>query len=131
MKKLLSLFSFLATSLSYFSLAVSAHAASICPTGQFVNLCKISLTSNDRLVSNIITIMLIFGVIIALFFLIYGGIRWITSGGDKAKVEAARGTISAAIVGLLLAFLAFFFVNLILVLLTGKPIGRFVIPTLF
>ena len=34
--------------------------------------------------------------------LIMGGIEWITSGGDKAKYEAARKRITAAIVGLVL-----------------------------
>jgi len=37
-----------------------------------------------------------------------------TSGGDKAKVESARGTIIAAIVGLVIAFLAFFILSLAL-----------------
>jgi len=32
------------------------------------------------------------------FYLIVGGIGWIRSGGDKAKVEAARNTITSAII---------------------------------
>ncbi len=29
-----------------------------------------------------------------------GGIQWITSGGDKASVEAARGRVTSGIVGI-------------------------------
>ncbi len=33
-------------------------------------------------------------------YLIYGGIEWITSGGDKGKIEEARARITSGIVGL-------------------------------
>ena len=33
-------------------------------------------------------------------FLIWGGIQWITSGGDKGKTQEARDRITAALVGL-------------------------------
>ena len=32
--------------------------------------------------------------------LVWGGIQWIMSGGDKAKTEEARNRITAALVGL-------------------------------
>lgn len=35
-----------------------------------------------------------------LVFLIYGGIRWILSNGDKGKLEEARGTITQGFLGL-------------------------------
>ena len=35
-------------------------------------------------------------------FLLWGGFEWIVSGGDKAKVEAARQHMTNAIVGLLI-----------------------------
>lgn len=33
-------------------------------------------------------------------YLVYGGIEWITSGGDKGKLEEARAKITQSIVGL-------------------------------
>jgi hypothetical protein len=33
-------------------------------------------------------------------YLVYGGVTWITAGGDKGKLEEARGKITQAIVGL-------------------------------
>ena len=62
---------------------------------------------------------------IALFImLIVGGFKYITSGGDPKRVEAARNTLTFAIIGLVLIALAY----LILVFienLTGAPILNF------
>lgn len=67
----------------------------------------------QAIIQNSITILLITIIILSLFFLIFGGIRWITSSGDKAKLDSARKTIIYAIVGLALALLSFFIVNLV------------------
>ena len=67
--------------------------------------------------------------IIAVFFLIYGGVKWIISGGDKAAVEAARNHIIAAIVGLVVALLAFFILSVILKLFVIDK-TTFNLPTL-
>jgi hypothetical protein len=62
----------------------------------------------------VITIAFIIAVLISLLFLVWGGIKWITSGGDKTGVETARNQIIAAIIGLIIVFLAFFILNLVL-----------------
>lgn len=59
------------------------------------------------------TILYIVGII-AIIMLIFGGIRYITSGGDKQKVTDAKNTILYAIVGLVIALLAFAIVNFVL-----------------
>lgn len=33
-------------------------------------------------------------------YLVYGGVQWITSGGDKGKLEEARNKITNGIIGL-------------------------------
>ena len=131
MKKLSSIFSVVLTGAVYFFASSAVYAQSICPSGQFSNLCSLSLNNASNLVGNVVTILLIIAVILALFFLIWGGIRWITSGGDKGKVDAARQTITAAIVGLILAFLAYAILNIILLIFTGKTATTFTIPTLY
>lgn len=80
----------------------------------YQTLCALSTTQLPTLVQRIIVILLIFAVLISLFFLIFGGIKWILSGGDKTGVETARNMIIAAIVGLVIAFLAFFILNVVL-----------------
>lgn len=54
------------------------------------------------LVSSIASLALILAALLAFLYLIWGGISWITSGGDKAKTEEARNRITAALVGLVL-----------------------------
>lgn len=54
------------------------------------------------LVGSILGILLIIAAILAFLYLILGGIQWITSGGDKAGLEAARNKITNAIVGLVI-----------------------------
>jgi hypothetical protein len=103
----------------YASLALPAWAAPVnvnpCPTNsQFNGLCNYSANKIGSLLSSIVTILLVVAAIISLFFLIFGGIKWITSGGDKSKVESARNTIIASIIGLVVALLAFFIITIIL-----------------
>ncbi|OGY27603.1 MAG: hypothetical protein A2802_00905 [Candidatus Woykebacteria bacterium RIFCSPHIGHO2_01_FULL_43_29] len=35
-------------------------------------------------------------------YLLFGGLRWMTSGGDKVATQAARETITSALIGLLI-----------------------------
>ena len=59
------------------------------------------------------TILYIIGII-AIIMLIFGGIKYITSGGDSQKVKDAKNTILYAIVGLVIALLSFAIVNFVL-----------------
>lgn len=58
-------------------------------------------------------ILLAAAVLIALIYLIFGGIQWISSGGDKTKLQSARNKMVYAIIGLVVAFLAYFIVGLV------------------
>ncbi len=77
----------------------------------FDKLCGLSFSNT---VGRVVTVAFVLAVLIALFFLIYGGVKWITSGGDKAAVEGARNTIVAAVVGLVIVFLAYFIISIVL-----------------
>jgi TRAP-type C4-dicarboxylate transport system permease small subunit len=59
------------------------------------------------------TILYIVGII-AVIMLIIGGIRYVTSGGDSKKVTDAKNTVLYAIIGLVIAFLAFAIVNFVI-----------------
>lgn len=58
-----------------------------------------------------LTTLLIIVTLAALIFLIWGGIAWITSQGDKGKIESARKRIVFAIIGLIVAFASFFIIR--------------------
>lgn len=62
---------------------------------------------------NVIRAALVFAGIVALYFIIISGIKFITSGGDPKAVEGARKTLMFAIIGLLIVLLSFFIVSVI------------------
>lgn len=58
------------------------------------------------------TIILVGGLAF-LLYLILGGITWITAGGDKGKIEEARGKITQGLVGLALLAASYVIVKFI------------------
>ena len=69
----------------------------------------------------IITTLIIGVIVLALAFIIISGIQWITSGGDAKKIEGARGRLTYAIIGLVIALAAFAIVSFTIQLLGGDP----------
>ncbi|QQR60456.1 hypothetical protein IPH19_03515 [Candidatus Uhrbacteria bacterium] len=54
------------------------------------------------IIGNIINVVLGFMGIVLLFYLLYGGFLWMTSGGDSKGVDAAKTMIRNAIIGLVI-----------------------------
>lgn len=132
MKKLIATGIGLTTSLLAVSTAFAQETVvNPCPpSSTFFKLCSsFGADSIGRIVGTALTILLVAAVIIALFFLVYGGIRWITSGGDKAKVESARSHVIAAIVGLIIAFVAYFIVQIILSIFGLGDVSQLKLPS--
>lgn len=59
---------------------------------------------------------------IAVIMLIWGGLRYITSGGDSKKITDAKNTILYAIIGLIIAFLSFAIINFVLNAIQGVTV---------
>ena len=71
-----------------------------------------TLFGGDNSIFKTVANLMIFVVgIIAVIMLIIGGIRYALSGGDQSAVTSAKNTILYAIIGLVIAFLAFAAVN--------------------
>lgn len=64
-------------------------------------------------VSVAIKVLVIVAAVLFFLWLVLGGIKWITSGGDKNKTEEARQQITAALVGLVVVFSAWAIARLI------------------
>jgi len=140
MKKITALTAAVASYLSLIpakAFAAAADQPAIGTTG--INLCPPNNEGFDilcgglefgGLVGTLIQLAFVLAVVIALAFLIWGGIQWILSGGDKGKVEGARGTIVAALVGLVLVFLSYFILNIILNFFTNADINNLQLPSL-
>ena len=72
------------------------------------------LFGDGSIFTTIVNILLFIIGAISVIMLIIGGIRYTVSGGDAAAVTGAKNTILYAIIGLVVAFLAFAVVNWVL-----------------
>lgn len=82
------------------------------------NDCTTDTSTGAGRVQGIVTDMInIFSVvvgIISVIMIIYGGFKYITSGGDSGNVTGARNTITYAVIGLVIVALAQFIVQFVL-----------------
>lgn len=76
------------------------------------------------LITGLVGMILTVATIWTLVQLLIGGINWISSGGDKGKLELARGRIMNAIIGLLIVFASWSIFLLILNFLGISPVGE-------
>lgn len=59
-------------------------------------------TNFGSMLNGVLSFVLVIAALLVFFYLILGGIEWITSGGDKGKTESARNKITAAVIGLII-----------------------------
>jgi len=65
------------------------------------------------IVSGAISLVMLIVALVFFFILIWGGLKWVMSEGDQKAVEAARGQITNALIGLAIVFAAFAIMKLI------------------
>ena len=82
-----------------------------------------TLLGDGGVLSTIINTMLSIIGFLSVVMLIFGGLRYIISGGNAAAVTAAKNTILYAIVGLIIAIFAYAIVNFVIGSLTGTASG--------
>lgn len=58
--------------------------------------------------------------IVAVIFIIYGGIQYMTSAGDPSKTQKAKHTIMYAVIGLVIVALAYAIVNFVIHIIYNK-----------
>ena len=110
--------------------------AAATPTGQEVNIGAevtgfFGYTCIGPLVSNAVAVAFIVAAIAFFVFLVMGGIEWLTSGGDKTKIQEAQKRISNAIIGLAIVATSFAVYTIVLQffgvdlsqLCTDNPVG--------
>ncbi len=80
----------------------------------------ITINPGDKVVSDLgsliskgISAAIIIAALLTFMYLVWGGIEWLTSGGDKTKYEAARDRITAAVIGLAIVAAAWAIMKLI------------------
>jgi len=72
-----------------------------------------TLFGEESIFKSITNILLFLIGAISVIMLIIGGIRYVISGGDQNQVTSAKNTILYAIVGIVIAFLAYAAVNFV------------------
>lgn len=79
----------------------------------------------------LINMLFIIAAFLAVAYLMFGGIKWITSRGDKVAVESARKHIVAAIIGLVVVAGSFFILQVVFTILgADNPLkSGFKLPT--
>lgn len=73
-----------------------------------------STTSLTNLAAKVISIFSVLVGVVAVIMVIFGGFKYITSGGDSNSVSGAKNTLIYAIVGLIIVALAQFIVHFVL-----------------
>lgn len=66
------------------------------------------------MMKNIINAMIFVIGIIAVIMIVVGGVRYVVSNGESAQVKAAKDTVTYAVIGLVVAILAFAIVNFVI-----------------
>jgi hypothetical protein len=74
-------------------------------------LCKNQDQEIGPVITTVINVLLFIVGIISVIMIIVGGIMYSTSAGDSGTVTKAKNTVLFAVVGLVIAFLAFAIVN--------------------
>ena len=87
-----------------------------------------TLQSLECIVISAFNLIIPFAGLAAFVVLIAGGFAYLTSAGDPKKVQQAQGTITGAIIGIIVTLAVWFIFQLIKVI-TGVDVLRFAIPT--
>lgn len=118
LKQFLSSISLAAIAFAALFTPLSVQAAGVfqgCSSNPDAAVCQASSTDTSTqaqsMVATVINIILFIVGIIAVIMIIVGGIRYVLSGGDASGVQGAKNTILYAVIGLVVALLAFAIVN--------------------
>ena len=71
------------------------------------------LFGNSGVFSEITNVLLFVIGAVAVIMIVIGGLRYVISGGDAKQVDAAKNTILYAIIGIIVAILAYAIINFV------------------
>jgi TRAP-type C4-dicarboxylate transport system permease small subunit len=72
--------------------------------------------------NGVFDLLILTAILLCLMYLMWGGIDWMLSSGEKEKINRARGKIAFAIIGLLVVFAAFLIINTVFTLVFGNKL---------
>lgn len=80
-----------------------------------------SRTNVGGLIKSIVNALLFVLGAISVVMIVIGGIKYTTSNGDSSQVTSAKNTIMYAVIGLIVAIMAYSIVNFVVTQLTTTP----------
>jgi len=105
------------------ALAMSTGVASAAIDVGDVQATKGFAVNMGSVISSLLSFIMALAALMVFIYLIWGGIQWITSGGDKSKTEEARNKITAAVIGLIVLAASYAILQIGLKLLGFTSIG--------
>lgn len=78
-----------------------------------VRALEISDDSLSDIISNIVKVILIAVGVLAVLYLIYGGVMYLTAGGEAEKASKGRTAITNAIIGIIIIMLSLAIYNFV------------------
>ncbi|OGG09503.1 hypothetical protein A2154_02285 [Candidatus Gottesmanbacteria bacterium RBG_16_43_7] len=82
-----------------------------------------SISCLEPLFANVVTALVSFIGLVLFIMLIVGGYNYLFAGGDAKKMEKAKGTLSAAVIGLVVIVAAWLII-LLIINFTGLEVLR-------
>lgn len=97
------------------ALSTPAHAANLAlptPSGQNLSGNSDTVGVLGNIGSTVINVIFLLAGILAVIYLLWSGVQYITAGGNPDKVKAARQGIINAVIGVVVIMAAFFIVRI-------------------
>jgi hypothetical protein len=60
-----------------------------------------STTTIGAYITSLLSAVMVIGTLMLLMYLLWGGIEWISAGGDSGKIQKARDKITQSVIGLI------------------------------
>lgn len=97
----------------------------VAPSGTSEVIQKGGETAGSALAQTAFDWLFYIAIILAVLFIMWSGIQWITSGGDVDKLQSAKKRLMYAIIGLIVVLMAFVIVRVVLTTLGANSTNFF------
>ena len=113
-------------------LALPAFAVNLCESGTGgPNISALCTGTIGGLIKTIINTALFVAFVAALVYLIWGGIKWIMSSGNKEGTQGAKDQVTAALIGLAVVLGSWILLNIVInFFIPGSSLTNLTTPTL-
>jgi len=72
----------------------------------------------ERIISNVLVVLTVVAGLSFILYFLLGGLNWITAGGDKGKIEKAKGMMTNGAIGMIVIAVSYAITYIV-----GKALG--------